>query len=467
VERGVAALCRFRRLADEAGVETVLAVATSAVREARNGEAFLQRVGREVGIWPRAVSGEEEARLIYLAAVHAVHLEGRRALVVDIGGGSTELALGAGESLAFAASEKLGVLRLGDLFVEGERLSPEAEARMVAHVREVAGPHLQRIREIGFDTVIGTSGTILAVGALAHRAATGEGPDLLHHLRVTGPAVHAVRKRLVASDLRERQRMPGLDAGRADIIVQGAVLVDTLLEALGATELTLCETALREGILLDHLRSHPDFVARAEACPDPRRRSVLELAERCAWDEAHARQTASLALALFDQTRALTGLGDADRDLLEYAALLHDVGHHISYPRHHRHTYYLIKNGDLRGLAPEELEMVACVARYHRRGLPRARHEGYGGLPRQERRRVRRMAALLRVADALDRSRRQVVRQVSVSAGRRRLRISCLATGDSQLEMWGAAQRKDLLEQELGREVAIVAAPVLEPVPAG
>jgi exopolyphosphatase/guanosine-5'-triphosphate,3'-diphosphate pyrophosphatase len=261
----------------------------------------------------------------------------------------------------------------------------------------------------------------------------------------------------VASDLRERLKMQRMDETRADIIVTGAVILDTLLERLGVRELILCEWALREGILLDYIHGHPRSLARAEAYPDVRRRSVVSLAERCLYDEPHARHVASLAVKLFDATRRRHGLGDAECALLEHAALLHDVGHHISYPGHHKHSYYLIKNGGLRGFSPLEIEVLANIARYHRRGMPRKRHTAFAALPRESRRVVCVLAGCLRLADALDRSHRQVVRRLAVADRGSVVRVRCEVEGDSELELWGAGRRTELLEHELGVPVRVEA----------
>ncbi|HSD27331.1 MAG TPA: Ppx/GppA phosphatase family protein [Vicinamibacteria bacterium] len=455
MKRGLAVLTKYKQLARNHRVDKVVAVATSAVREARNGEDFLERVGRETGIWPRVASGEGEARLIYLAALHSIHLEGKRALVVDIGGGSLELCLGAGRRLDWAVSEKLGVLRMTERFVRSDPLSAKDEARLREAITGAIAPHAAAVREAGFECAVGTSGTILALGAMARHAEDGRLPETLHHVTVSARAIHDLRERLVASTERERLRLPGMDERRADLVVAGAVLLDTVLESFGVHELTLCEWALREGILLDYIDRHPRTLARAEAIPDPRRRSVVSLAERCLFDEAHARHVASLSLSLFDQTREKHGLEDEERALLEYAALLHDIGHHISYPGHHKHTYYLIKNGGLRGFDPVEIELVANVARYHRRGHPRKAHAEFEALPKPARQVVRVLAGILRVADALDRSHRQAIRTLTVAERGGALRIRGEATGDCELELWGVLRRTPLLEEALGLPVRV------------
>ncbi len=451
MRRGLDVLRKYKRIARTQGVDKTIAVATSAVREARNGEDFLDRVGREIGVWPKAISGEGEARLIYLAALHSVHLEGKRALVVDIGGGSVELALGEGGRLEWVASEKLGVLRMAAAYGKSDPLGRKAEQKLADRVERAVERHADHIKEAGFDAAIGTSGTILALGRMVHHMETGELPEALHHLRVSASTLHELRQRLARTDQRERLRLPGMDPERADIIVPGAVILDTLLERLEIRELVLCEWALREGILLDYIHGHPRSLARAEAYPDVRRRSVVALAERSQYDEDHARHVAALALSLFDQTQARHDLAARERSLLEYAALLHDIGHH-------KHSYYLIKNGGLRGFDPREIETIANVARYHRRGHPRRKHEGYGALDKKDRRAVRILAGFLRVADALDRSHRQVVKRLTAAERSGILRIRAEARGDCELETWGVGRRTQLLAEALRIDVRVSAA---------
>ncbi len=175
--------------------------------------------------------------------------------------------------------------------------------------------------------------------------------------------------------------MPGLDPRRVDLAVAGSVLLDTILRHLGAADVTLCDLALREGLVLDYIRRNSARIRKVERYPDIRRRSIVELGERCGYWSEHAQQVARLALSIFDQTRSVHGLTDREREWLEYAALLHDIGVHISYERHHRHSYYLIKNGDLRGFEPQEIEVIGLVARYHRQATPKKSHDGYGDLP--------------------------------------------------------------------------------------
>jgi exopolyphosphatase/guanosine-5'-triphosphate,3'-diphosphate pyrophosphatase len=447
------ALGTFRRVAESHHVDEILAAATSATREAANGPEFLAAIARETGIRPRVISGTEEARLIHLAALYSVESTGRPIVVIDIGGGSVEITLGASDRPDLAQSFKLGVIRLTEKHVASDPLSPRDERRLVAHVTRTTGHHLAAIVEAGFDRVVGTSGTILSLGALAVLEAEGHAPGDLRNLRVDARDLHRLRKRLTSLPLAERLRMPGMEPRRADIAVAGSVLLDTLLRKLGARDITLSDLALREGLVLDYIRRNRPRIAQVDAVPDARRRSVIELADRCGVAPEHAQQVARLALSLFDQSAPVHGLGQREREWLEYAALVHDVGAHISYERHHQHSYYLITNGDLRGFEPLEIQVLALVARYHRRGTPKKSHEAYGALPGRLRRTVRCLAAILRLAEGLDRSHAQPLESVTLVDRGDDVMAALRASGDAELELWAAGRHAGPFEGMLGKTV--------------
>ncbi|MGH9254625.1 MAG: HD domain-containing protein [Vicinamibacterales bacterium] len=454
------ALATFKRLADSRRVDTILAAATSATREARNGGEFLARIERETGIRPMVITGSEEARLIHQAAVYGVDVGGRAA-VIDIGGGSVEITLGTATAVQLARSFKLGVIRLTERFVKSDPLSDGDERRLEKHIRGEIDRYCDQIAEIGFDRVIGTSGTILSLGAVAATAARGAPPAELRNLRIAAKQIRRVRKDVTSRDLEDRLKMPGLDPRRADLVVAGAVLVDTILRRLEADELTLCDLALREGLVLDYVRRHKRQIAQIDRIPDVRRRSAIELAERCNYFAVHAQHVARLALAIFDQTRAIHGLTDREREWLEYAALMHDLGLHISYPRHHRHSYYLIKNGDLRGFEPDEIEVIALVARYHRRGTPKKSHTEYAGLSAPLRRTVRTLASILRVAESLDRSHAQVISRLELQdSGDNALLLQLQTSGDAELEIWATSSHLGPFEKLVQKPVKLAAIPL-------
>lgn len=451
------ALSTFRRLADSHRVDEILAVATSATREARNGGEFLDRVAKDTGVRPLVITGAEEARLIHQAAVYGVDVGGGRAVVIDIGGGSVEVTLGTGASIQLARSFKLGVIRLTERLISSDPLSERDEQRLEKHISVEVGRYCDQIAAIGFDRVVGTSGTILSLGVVAATATRGAAPAELRNLRVSAKQIRRVRKDVQSRDLEGRLAIPGLDPRRADVVVAGAVLLDTLLRRIGADELTLCDLALREGLIIDYVRRHKREIAQADRIPDVRRRSTIELAERCNYYAVHAQHVARLALALFDQTRARHALTDREREWLEYAALMHDLGVHISYPRHHRHSYYLIKNGDLRGFEPDEIEVIALVARYHRRGTPKKTHEEYARLPAPLRRTVRTLSSILRVAESLDRSHAQVISALELQDRGDDVLLQLRTSGDAELEMWAASRHVGPFEKLVQKPVRLEA----------
>ena len=451
------ALSKFRRLAESRQVEVLLAAATSATREARNGGEFLARIERETGIRPRIITGAEEARLIHQAAVYGVDVGGGRAVVIDVGGGSVEITLGTAANIELARSFKVGVIRLTERFVRTDPLSPRDERRMTKHILAEVDRHCEQITAAGFDRVIGTSGTILSLGTVAATMARGASPGELRNLRVPAKQIRRVRKTVLKLDLEQRLSVPGLDPRRADLAVAGAVLVDTLLRRLGADELTLCDLALREGLVLDYIRRNRRKIARVDAIPDVRRRSAIELSERCNYQADHAQHVARLALALFDQTRGVHGLSDREREWLEYASLMHDIGALISFVRHHRHSYYLIKNGDLRGFQPDEIEVMALVARYHRRGTPKQSHNEYATLPARLRRTVRMLASILRVAESLDRSHGQVITALDLQDRGDDMLLNISTSSDAELEVWATGRHLRPFEKLLGKPIRLEA----------
>jgi exopolyphosphatase/guanosine-5'-triphosphate,3'-diphosphate pyrophosphatase len=354
--------------------------------------------------------------------------------------------------MTLGRSFKVGVIRLTERFVRSDPLSERDERRLVKHLIREMGEYIGQIAAKGFDRVIGTSGTILSLGALA--SSDGGGPiEELRNRRVATKALHKLRKRLTSLSLEGRLAVPGLDPRRADLSVAGSVLLDTIVRRLGADELTLCDLALREGLILDYIRRNSARISKVERYPDVRRRSVVELGERCGYWFEHAQQVTKLALAIFDQTRSVHGLGDRERSWLEYGALLHDVGVHISYERHHRHSYYLIKNGDLRGFDPDEIEVLALIARYHRQATPKKSHEGYGDLKAPVRRAVKILAAMVRLAEGLDRSHAQALAGIDLYPRGDDYLARLRTNGDAELELWAAHRHVAPLEEVLGKPI--------------
>jgi len=471
VAAGLAAMTKFKRLADSHDVDEIIAAATSATREATNGGDFLAAIAQSTGIRARVITGTEEARLIHLAAAYGTDLAGGTGVVIDIGGGSVEITRGTASAASHARSFKMGAIRLAERFVRTDPLSTRDERRLVRHVHQQIDAYVGQIVKRGYGRVIGTSGTILSLGLMAVMADEGAAPDDLRNVRVGAKAIHKLRKRLTSIDLQERLAVPGMDPRRADLSVGGAVLLDEILEALGADELTLCDLALREGLILDYIQRHRGHIAQIEKYPDVRSRSAYELAERCNYEADHAAQVARLALALFDQLQSRHGLGVREREWLEAAALLHDIGMLISHEDHHKHSYYLVKHGHLRGFDPDEIETIALLTRYHRSGSPKKSNDEYRRLRQPTRSAIKVLAAFLALAEGLDRSHAGVIDQVEVveDPDRAVATVRVRAHADAELELWAAQRHLGPLEAFLGCPVTLerggAATPATEPGP--
>jgi exopolyphosphatase/guanosine-5'-triphosphate,3'-diphosphate pyrophosphatase len=448
IDIGFRTLDTFKRLAERHGADPILAVATSAVREAKNGGDFALRVWERLGIHIDVVTGAEEARLIFLAATHALDLRRQRSIVVDIGGGSVEVIAGDEKQLRWVESLKLGVVRLTERFLSSDPPDDREVAALQAHLDRALRPVFRRVRNFRPTRLVGTSGTLLNLTAMAAVLESGRLPAKLHNRVLRLRSLEAVRRRVLGDRSDERVNLLGLDGRRVDLIPAGAVLAETLMRGMRLSQLHACEWALREGILLDFIAKHPAEVAAVERVPDLRRRSVLSLAERLRSDESHGRHVAHLALKLFDASRRMHELDRRARELLEFAALLHDIGLYVNHAKHHRHSHYLITHGELRGFTPEEVAIIASVARFHKGAPPKASHEELAELSPDARRLVIDLTAILRVADSFDRSHHGLVRDLRLQRRNGRLQIELDTAGrDAALELWGAERKADLWEK--------------------
>ncbi|HWP44434.1 MAG TPA: Ppx/GppA phosphatase family protein [Blastocatellia bacterium] len=460
IDRAVRTLGRFKKMAEANRVDLIIATATSAVRESDNADEFIEAVRKNVGIEVQMLPGVEEARLIALAVSEVTDFNGRRGLIIDIGGGSTEFIITRGGEPDLLLSIRLGAVRLTEKFITTDPVSDEERERLIANIRTDLTRAIIEVKEVGFDFVIGTSGTILnMVDAIAH-AESASGADELAYIEpfsqtVTLDQLRRMNRRLAGMTLRERRRVEGIEEGRADIIIAGGLLLETILSELGATEITSCDWSLREGVILDYLRKQRVAAASDQQSQgaiemmDVRTKSVLSVARRYEYDREHSHHVASLALQVFDGTRDLHGLGEQERKLLEYSALLHDIGYHIAHNNHHRHGLYLIKNSEMPGFSGAEIAVMAAVVRYHRGSMPhkaddrrlRRQHEDFLSLDRAHRTIALRLASILQIADGLDRSFRQLVRSVRCQMFGSSLTFVLESDGECDLEIW-AAERK-------------------------
>jgi exopolyphosphatase/guanosine-5'-triphosphate,3'-diphosphate pyrophosphatase len=449
IDAAVAAVTRMVTLARQLGAARIEIVATSAVRDASNSADFTDRVKASTGQAVRVLSGDEEALLCYRSALAHFELGGGRTVIMDIGGGSLELVLAKDGLIERVASLPFGAVRLTERF-----LSPTVRPRRVRALREHVRDGLKGavpVKDWRGAQVIGSGGTFtnLAGIVLARQHVTVRSP---HGTRVTRVELEHVLDWLQRLDTNERLQVPGLNPARADIIVAGLAVAAEVLSRFDPRELLTSGYGIREGLLLEAALVTP-------VAADPgvtRERSVREFAERCHYEEPHARQVQQLALQLFDALASRMQLDADDRRMLADAALLHDVGYHINYEKHHKHSFHLISHAELLGMTPSEQIVIAHVARYHRGAPPKMKHEGFGQLDRATRERIVKLSALLRFADGMDRGHVSAVGTMVVKWGNDALRVTALeAEGATsvRLECWGASRKRHLLEEVLGRPV--------------
>ncbi|MGH9188301.1 MAG: Ppx/GppA phosphatase family protein, partial [Acidimicrobiales bacterium] len=458
IERGIAALQRFRRIADSAGAD-VLAVATSAVREAENREEFLRRAATEAGVHVEVVSGAEEARLIHLGVLQAVPVFDRRLLLIDIGGGSTEFVVGEAGEVLESRSLKLGAIRLTERFGLAEGAKRKAIEECRTYIRAYLTQVSRRIAALGFEVAAGSSGTIVNLTEIA-RAMRGEPPlRQVSGATLTAKDLRRVVAALVgARTVEDRLAIAGLDPKRVDIILGGALILEQAFSELRIDELVVSDFALREGVLLDALRRRER--TSIGHLRDLRYESVLHLAAIAPAEREHAEQATDLAVQLYEATRDLHGLDDTCEEFLEAAGLLANVGLFVSHDKHHLHSYYIIRNSDLlTGFTDHEIELMAQVARYHRKSAPKSSHPEYARLVPDDQRIVRVLAGMLRIGFALDRTRTGAVKGLQVEREKRALTIVVDTDGrEVALELYTANARKALLEESLGVQATFTVA---------
>ena len=452
MDRAVETLRRFKLAARRRQCEKVIAVATSAVREAENGGDFIERARSELGINIRVVSAREEARLIYLGVRERVDLAGGPHFITDIGGGSTEFVVADEHRAVLLESRKLGAARMTARYIKSDPVDAKEIKNLLAHYALELGPLCEQIVALKPVKAIGTSGTLENLSAMSG------GLSAKSEDGFCGVIVRARLKRVVAEQLesrtKDRAKMKGLDSQRQDQIIAGALLAAELMERIDVKEIHITNSALREGILADYLEKHlPELVIRRQV-PDPRRRSVLDLARRCDWHQLHAEHVAKLALQLFDQLKGIHNLDAKARELIEYGALLHDIGWHIAGNKHHKHSMYLVLNGDLKVFTDEETQVIANIARYHRKSDPSIKHESFAVLSNEARQIVRVGSALLRLADGLDRSHCRVITEMKCRVLRSGVDVRIEGKGDAELDIWGARRKMGLFAEVFQRSIS-------------
>ncbi len=454
MQRGVEAIHKLKLLAEHQGCEDIIAVATSAIREAKNGGDLIQRVSREEGVRVRVIPGRTEAELIGYAVQHGMSLNHKPVVIMDIGGGSTEFIIANKEEFYLLDSQKTGVARATREFVKHDPIKKK-EIKKLTEFYKGSFRMLSRIHQRHpTDELIGTSGTMQNIATMIADRKNQSTSITLNEFEYTSDDFFDLYEDVIGMSRKERENINGLDKKRVDLIQAGLVQVKTVIEQLGIKKIRTSTQALREGIIIRHIHKEMDGLKLLAEYPDTRRRSIMELLRKCNWQAEHSTQVSRLALKLFDEFRSEHQLEDSDRELLEYAAMMHDIGYHISHRKHHKHALYLILHSDLRGFNEEEIQIMAHVARYHRKSVPKKSHDLYMELPAEKREKINKLSGILRVADGLDRSHFQNVIDLEINRDKG-VHMHISTQNDPELEIWGASNKKELFEEMVGQPVKI------------
>ncbi|MEM9153676.1 MAG: Ppx/GppA phosphatase family protein [Cyanobacteria bacterium P01_F01_bin.33] len=464
MQRAYDALERCVTLAKTFQTEAIVATATSAVREASNGTDFLQRVERGLGLHVDLISGVEEARRIYLGVLSVMEFHDLPHVIIDIGGGSTELIVGDGQDPLFLRSMKIGAVRLTQRFLATDPPSLAEIERLRGYVQGAIELPVDAICELLAAhqpgepiRLIGTSGTTEALAEVIARRQLGAVPSPFHGYECRREDLRNLVAEVSRQTIQERIDDLAMSDRRAEIIVAGAVILEEVMNALGADSVMICERALREGLIVDWMLSRNLVENRLRYQGSVRRRHAYKLAHKYRVNIPHAENVAELALSLFDQTRdTLHRWGNAERELLWVAAMLHNSGLFVSHAEHHKHSYYLIRHGELLGFSEAELDIVANLARYHRKSPPKKKHVNFMALEKERRQLVTELSPLLRLATALNRRRAGAIASVKVDftteeSGENLMHLYITPTrpnDECSLELWSLEYKKEVFETQ-------------------
>ncbi|ACF42827.1 Ppx/GppA phosphatase family protein [Pelodictyon phaeoclathratiforme] len=461
MQSGIAALKNFLVLASHHGVasENVIAFATSAIREAKNSGDFIRRVKEETGLKIKIISGKEEAEFIYYGVRNAVKIGNSSDLLFDIGGGSVEFVLVNQKGLQLLESRKIGVARMCERFVASEPIASHDIKMLEQYFTAEMVTAVEKASQLKVTRAIASSGTAQNIARMIQSMKGSQSETSLNNSTFTRTEFQALYQAILPLGAAERKKITGLDEKRVDLIVPGLILVDMIFRLFNLTEIVISDSALREGMVLHYLKHRLQSGTKRSSDDDLdiRRESVYELAFRCGWTRNHAEHVARLSLQLFDKLALLHHLDESYRELLEYASLLHNIGAFIAISSHHKHSQYIILNGELRGFSPLETEIIAHVARYHRKSPPTERHAAYSMLPSASKRAVDLLSGILRLANGLERGHRQNVQKINVQVTANTIILHLKTRFEPDIEIWAADLLKPWLEKLLNKSIILEA----------
>jgi exopolyphosphatase/guanosine-5'-triphosphate,3'-diphosphate pyrophosphatase len=450
IERSLEALRRMKQIAAGYQVRELRVIGTCALREAADGEEFCRRAKQDIGLEIEVIGADQEALLAFSSVARAFNLDGKNVAIADIGGGSTEIILASGRAIEEVFTTPLGAVRMTDLYLNGQVAPRDPFENMLNGIDRELRRHTKRLM-LWPHLLIGSGGTFTTIAEMI-MAAKGQTGLPLRGYEVTHADVGHLLDRLRKLPAKSRRNLPGLSPDRADIILAGVAIVDGLMRRLKVNRLQVHDRGVRDGLLLTML---DQSLGTRRDDPHDQEAAIDRFAVNCGVDLKHARQVAKLAGQIFSQLIGEAGLTSGDRLLLDAAARLQDVGYLIDYEKHHKHSYHLILHSRLAGFQPHQLELIANVARYHRGKEPKKKHANFKRLSGKDQQRVRKLAAILRLAGGFDRSNTQQVRQIVVSVDPMQIVMRAVADESPEVDLWAARRRAQAFEREFGRELTI------------
>ncbi len=456
MERAIFVCGKFADLAKTYGAKEIIAVGTSAIREAKNQADFLLKLRKETGLNVKVISGEDEARLICIGVSNGIDIGEEKAIFIDLGGGSTEIAIGNQHECFYIHSLRVGAIRLTSQFI-GEGWTGHIGYGVYKKIKNYACSKVRAVRprvlEYGVRLAWGSSGTIINLAEIANKIfkKNGNGGE---GLTLSRKSLKKLAPILCALALEERKKIPAINPDRADIIIAGAAIMEAIMEEFGLEVIHISHRELRDGLLVEYLSNFEGFRELQKA--PMRNRSVLHLGRSCNFDEKHSETVASLALQLFDSAKqiGLHNLGESEKELLKHAATLHDVGDFLSFNNHHLHSHYIISNAELLGFDENETKIMANIARFHRKKLPSKKALKESGFDEKTNEAIAILSTFLRFAEKLDRSHCGLVKKAEfIKVNGDKVLLSFYSDSDCSLEEWSIIQNQQAFYDAFGKHL--------------
>ena len=465
IQRVLDTLKRFKEYCKSNGVNQIVTAATSAVREAPNGRDFLNRVHNELGIQIELISGSEEARLIYLGVLSGMALEDKSYVIIDIGGGSTELILADNKDAIALTSTRVWAVRLKNDFLNEDPIKIERSKFLRTFIQGSLEPAVGKIKrrlhkEKGVS-MIATSGTAISVGNLI-LSDLGQPKQKMHGYKFTKDSLEIVLGKLINMPSSEIKKLPSLSERRAEIIIPGALILNTSMDMMDFEELTISERALREGLVVDWMLRQGIINNEFNVQSNIRKSTIVHQAKKFGVDKERSEKVINIAFQIYDQTKNIlhSNTDSKAKDLLWAACHLYNCGKYVNLGSYHKHSWYLIKHCELLGYSQSETNIIASIARYHRKSLPKKRHESWQSLvSKEDKILVLEMSLILRLAAALDQRPKNVISSIKIKLLKNILSIELIPFNSRQellLEKWSLESSRNVVKELKNLELKIL-----------